>query len=168
MKISPWLINQAEKIVGQSLQYQGTHVYISYDPRSTKDHKLRDFATNVLSRFPGMQVTLLERKARNTPTCPSCHQSITICPHCNTPITGMIEKGVDTAIVTDLLKLALEKAWDIAVLVSSDWDFIPAVELLVAKGFRVINAHFPPKGMHLARTCWGSIDLRQGLTDFQR
>lgn len=155
-------------MIGQPLQYQGTQVYISHDPRSSKDHKLRDFAMNVLSRFPGMHVTLLERKARSTPTCPSCHRSISICPHCNTPISGMIEKGVDTAIVTDLLKFAWEQAWDIAVLVSSDRDFIPAVELLDAKGYRVINAHFPPMGMHLARTCWGSINLRQGLSDFQR
>jgi len=38
------------------------------------------------------------------------------------------EKGVDTAIVTDLLSLASEDAYDVAVLLSSDADHIPAVE----------------------------------------
>jgi uncharacterized LabA/DUF88 family protein len=80
----------------------------------------------------------------------------------------MVEKGVDTSIVTDLLSLAWVGAWDVAVLVSSDRDFIPAVDLLQTKGFRVINAHFPPKGMDLAKSCWASIDLRAGLSSLSR
>ena len=55
-KISPWLIAQASAAVGRSLIYEGTHVYMSYSPNSKKDAPLKDFATNVLSRFPGMQV----------------------------------------------------------------------------------------------------------------
>ncbi len=168
LKISPWLVKQAEQMIGQPLDYQGTRIYLSYDPKSTKDHHLRHFATNTLARLPGLWVTLLERKAKSNPICPHCHQFINVCPHCTTAINGMIEKGVDTAIVTDLLNLAWEKAWDIAILVSSDRDFIPGVELLTAKGYRVLNAHFPPQGMHLAQTCWGSIDIRSGLTDFKR
>lgn len=168
LKIAPWLIAQTAKIVGHALEYQGTAIYISHDPGSPKDRKLRDFATNVLGRFPGVHVTLLERKAKGSAICPNCHARITICPHCHTAMAGMIEKGIDTALVTDLLQFAWEKVWDLAILVSSDRDFIPAVELLAAKGYRVINAHFPPLGMHLARTCWGSIDLRQGLTEFKR
>ena len=53
MKISPWIMAQTEKIIGQTLQYQGTQVYISHDPRSSKDHKLRDFAMNVYRAFLG-------------------------------------------------------------------------------------------------------------------
>ena len=50
------------------------------------------------------------------------------------------EKGVDTAIVTDLLSLAGEEAYDVAILVSSDADHIPAVEWIQAHGRKVINA----------------------------
>lgn len=75
----------------------------------------------------------------------------------------MIEKGVDTSIVTDLLSLAWEGSWDIAVLLSSDRDFIPSVTRLQDKGFKIINAHFPPQGMDLARTCWAGLDLRAAL-----
>ncbi len=31
-----------------------------------------------------------------------------------------VEKGIDTAIVTDMISLAWANAWDVAVLVSSD------------------------------------------------
>lgn len=79
-------------------------------------------------------------------------------------MVGTIEKGVDSAIVTDLLSLA----WDVAVLISSDRGFIPAVELLNRKGFRVLNAHFPPLGMELARVCWAGIDLRKAIQEIKR
>jgi len=167
-KISPWLISQASAAVGRSLIYEGTHVYMSYSPNSKKDAPLKDFATNVLSRFPGMQVSLVERKAQSAPTCPTCHKSIDNCPHCGSPITRMVEKGVDTAIVTDMVKFAWEGALEAAILVSSDRDFIPVVQMLAIKGYKVINAHFPPTGMNLAGACWASIDIRKGLTELAR
>ena len=54
------------------------------------------------------------------------------------------EKGVDVAIATDMIKLAWEDVYDWAVLVSSDRDFVPAVEFLNAKGRKVLHAGFPP------------------------
>jgi uncharacterized LabA/DUF88 family protein len=138
-KISPWLIAQASAAVGRTLIYEGTHVYMSYSPNSKKDAPLKDFATNVLSRFPGMQVSLVERKAQSAPTCSTCHKSIGICPHCGSPITRMVEKGVDTAIVTDMVKFAWEGALEAAILVSSDRDFIPAVQMLATKGLIVFS-----------------------------
>ena len=167
-KISPWLKEEASRAIGQPLIYDGTQVYMSYDPRNQKDKKLRDFALNTLDRFPGIQVYMLERRALSSPTCPHCHSEIDNCPHCGKELTRTVEKGVDTAIVTDILKLVWEGALDVALLVSSDRDFIPAVEMLATKGYKVINAHFPPTGMNLARTCWASIDLRNGLKDFER
>jgi len=166
--LSPWLIAQAEAAVGTALTFEGTHIYVSTDPASKAEAKLRDFALNVLDRFPGVGVTHIERKPRNPPICPSCHKPITACPHCAAPMNRTIEKGVDTAIVTDIFKLVWENALDVIIIASSDRDYIPAVQMLSAKGFRVINAHFPPRGMHLARTCWASIDIKTGLGILQR
>jgi len=146
LKVSPWLISEASKAVGQTLSYEGSQVYMSYNPGNKKDSGLRDFALNVLSRFPGVQVSLLERKARNAPVCPSCHQEINACPHCNKTMTRTIEKGVDTAIVTDMLSLAWENALNVAILVSSDRDFIPAVNMLSTKGYRLSMPIFRRKG----------------------
>lgn len=63
------------------------------------------------------------------------------------------------AIATDMIRLAWEKAYDVAVLASSDGDLVPAVEFLDDKGSRIIQAGFPPHGSHLARACWGSFDM---------
>jgi uncharacterized LabA/DUF88 family protein len=167
-KISPWLIAQASNAAGRALSFEGTHVYMSYSKNSKKDAGLRDFATNVLSRFPGVQVSLVERKAQTAPICSACHQPITSCPHCGNALTRTVEKGVDTAIVTDMVKFAWEGALEVAILVSSDRDFIPAVQMLTAKGYKVINAHFPPTGMNLAGACWASIDVRKGLPELAR
>jgi len=168
VKLSPWLVNAASSLIGHPLSFEETTVYISCDLRSENDRRLHRWALHVLDRFPGVRVVVLERKPKRPPVCQNCHNSIVTCPHCNAPIAGMVEKGVDTSIVTDLLNLAWESAWDVAILISSDRDFIPAVTQLQTKGFRVINAHFPPKGMDLARTCWASLDLQTALSDLAR
>lgn len=39
------------------------------------------------------------------------------------------EKGVDVSLATDLIRLTYEQAFDVAIIVSQDWDFGPAVSL---------------------------------------
>jgi uncharacterized LabA/DUF88 family protein len=68
-------------------------------------------------------------------------------------------KGVDAALVTDLLSLAWQRAYDVAVLVSGDADYIPAVEYVQAQGLKVINAAWRSKGHELRTACWGSFDI---------
>jgi len=47
------------------------------------------------------------------------------------PTKGEVkQKGVDTKLVTDLVTGAVSKKFDIAYLVSSDWDFWPAVNFI--------------------------------------
>ena len=67
--------------------------------------------------------------------------------------------SVDTAIVTDLLSLASEGAFDVAVLLSSDADHVPAVEWVQERGLMVLNATWANHGFDLAKTCWASIEL---------
>ena len=166
--LSPHLVSEAQSLLGTPRSHEGTNVYLSFDPKAAKDKNLHQWATTVLDRFPGIRVVIKDRKAKNPPVCPSCHQSIISCPHCNSSTVGTIEKGIDTAIVTDMISLAWEGAWDVAILLSSDRDFIPTVEYLTTKGKRVINVHFPPTGMDLARACWASIDLAPHLGTLAR
>lgn len=42
---------------------------------------------------------------------------------------GGQEKGVDVSIAIDLVRLTYESAYDLAIIVSQDWDFGPAIEL---------------------------------------
>jgi uncharacterized LabA/DUF88 family protein len=54
----------------------------------------------------------------------------------------MIEKGVDVALATDMLSLAFRNAYDVAVLVSGDNDFLQAVDEVKRAGKRVEIACF--------------------------
>ena len=47
-------------------------------------------------------------------------------------------------------------------------DFIPLVEFLETRGIKVLHAAFPPKGAHLSRACWDTIDLLKVRPEFQR
>ena len=80
----------------------------------------------------------------------------------------MQEKGIDTAIVTDMIGLAWEDAYDVAILVSSDSDFIPAVEHVQRRGLKVIQAGFLNTGNALAAPCWASFDLYERRHEFER
>ncbi len=55
---------------------------------------------------------------------------------------GYIEKGIDILIATDMISLAYKDAYDTAILVSGDSDFIPVVEKVQEIGKRVENASF--------------------------
>jgi len=166
--LSPRLVTEAETILGEPLSLEGTHVYLSYNPRTQAGKRLHNWSINFLDRCPGIRVISKERKTKRPPKCPSCHQAMTVCPQCGAPMVGTVEKGIDTAIVTDMISLAWENAWDIAILVSSDRDLIPPVEFLTTRGRKVINAYFPPTGAHLARTCWASINLQPLLKELKR
>jgi len=53
-----------------------------------------------------------------------------------------IEKGVDVALVTDLISMAFRNAYDTAILVSGDYDFIEAIRIVMSLGKRVEVAMF--------------------------
>ncbi|MHB8340254.1 MAG: NYN domain-containing protein [Mycobacteriales bacterium] len=74
-------------------------------------------------------------------------------------MVGKVEKGVDTAIATDLLTLAWQRDYDVAVLVTSDADFVPAVERIQDRGLKVINAGWRNKGHELKKASSASFDI---------
>jgi len=69
---------------------------------------------------------------------------------------AVVEKVVDAALVTDLLSLAWQRAYDVTFLASGDADYIPAVEYFHAQGLRVINAAWRSKGHELRTACWAA------------
>ena len=73
-------------------------------------------------------------------------------------------KGDDVHLATDLIKGAYENLYDIAIIVSGDADFIPAIKLAQKNGKKVINAFFPKSSSYQLRNCCdGSINLRKAL-----
>lgn len=150
------------------MAYQGVDVYGSYG-ESAADLRLRKWAENKLAAFPGVHVEMLpRRKVRSGPMCPSCHATISNCPSCNADMRGTEEKGVDTRLTTAMISLAWVDNYDVALLVSSDRDFVPVVEFLGTKGVKVVHGAFPPNAAELTRKCWGSIDIPAIRERFRR
>ena len=150
------------------IAYQGMNVYGSYGP-GEKDESLRRRASNTLGRFPGIQVTMIPRQhKRKGPICPACLEQMTRCPKCDADMRGTEEKGVDTRIATDMIKLAWVDSYDVAVLLSSDRDFVPVVEFLGTRGIKTIHGAFPPQGSMLTQSCWGNIRVPKIMERFRR
>jgi len=165
------LTQHAASLVNAShFSYEGAIIFTSYNPQASEGKKFRKWATSWLDRQPGIQLRCFDRRPRHYPKCPKCHGSIIKCPvpGCGADLSGTVEKGVDTAIATDMIRLAWEDAYDVAVLASSDADLVPAVEFLDQKGLKVIQAGFPPLGSHLSRACWGTIDVFAIREEFRR
>lgn len=149
--------------------FEGMHVYGSFDPNKPQDSKLRNWFTNRLDKMPGVHVSLLERqKKKGYPKCPTCQAEAAVCSQCNADMRGTEEKGVDTRIVADMISLAWANAYDVAVLVSADRDFVPVAEFLQTKGIKVIHGCFPPKGSHLSQKCWASLNVTNLMEAFSR
>lgn len=99
--------NAAKKINAPEYSYDGVIIYASFNPKSI-EKSFNKWITTWLNRQPGVQVQCLERQPKAPPKCPVCHKTIGICPHpgCGAKIAGTIEKGVDTLICTDMIRLA--------------------------------------------------------------
>lgn len=161
--VGPWLARKAAEITGfgANYSYEGVNIYASYDPRSPEGRGFHKWMATWVNRQPGVHVEILERQPKAPPRCPVCHRPVEQCPHtdCGARMVGTVEKGVDTFIATDMIRLAWENAYEVAVLASSDRDLVPAVKFLDLKAKKVVQAGFPPQGVHLATAAWASFDV---------
>jgi uncharacterized LabA/DUF88 family protein len=141
-----------------ALQLDDTRVYASYEPG--REANLRKWLDSFLDRQPGFRVFVRERNPRPAPAyCRACKDQVRSCPKCGTAFTRAIEKGVDSAILTDMFSLAWEEAFEVAILVTGDADLVPAVEKIQDRGPKVINATWASHGHQIARSCWASFQI---------
>lgn len=130
---------------------------------------LRDWLTNWLDRQPSFDVKIRTRQDRSRKLyCKACGSAATQCLRCNAPLVAAVEKGVDAALVTDLLSHAWQRSYDVAVLVSGDADYVPAVEYVQAQGLKVVNAAWRSRGHELRTACWGSFDIDAVVPQLKR
>ena len=163
------LTHEASTLLGGPVSYEAMHVYGSYDPAKPQDAKFKNWYTTWLDKLPGVHTVLLERqRKRNHTTCPACHGKVEECPHCQSDLRGTEEKGVDTRIATELISLAWSNAYDVAILVSADRDFVPVADFLQSKGIKVIHAAFPPSGSQLSQRCWANFNVIPLMGKFER
>ena len=90
------------------------------------------------------------------------------CRHCGFTYEYGTEKRVDTRLVADMIHYAAVDAYDAAVLLSGDQDFVPAVEAANALGKRVYIAVWPKSGVsrELRVRCYGQVNLEEGVSSF--
>ena len=150
--------------------FEGMHVYGSFDPAKPQNPKLRHWFANTLDKLPGRPVALLLERQRKMsyPCCPACQGEAQKCAYCGADLRGTEEKGVDTRVVTDSMSLAWANAYDAAVLVSADRDFVPVAEFLQTRGLKLVHGAFPPSGNHLSQKCWGHLNLVKLMPSFQK
>lgn len=155
------LLDEASKITNiNDYQYGGCRVYASINMETQESGRLKGWLKTFLDRQPGFNIHIRERKPRLKPFhCRECGENIHNCPKCDKPIKRAAEKGVDAAIITDMFSLAWADAYTVAILVTSDADYVPAVENLQAKGFKIINATWENIGYQLAGACWASFKI---------
>jgi hypothetical protein len=91
------------------------------------------------------------------------------CPSCGVDYEYTTEKRVDTRLVAELIQYAANSAFDDAVLVSGDDDFVPAVEAVNALGRRVWVATWSAEELSsdLRVRCFGQIRLSEGIPAFK-
>jgi hypothetical protein len=91
------------------------------------------------------------------------------CTVCGGDYEYTTEKRVDTRLVADLIHYAANGAYDAAVLVSGDDDFVPAVEAVNALGKQVWVATWSAEELStdLRVRCFGHIHLSEGVNAFR-
>ena len=148
------------------LDFQGMRVYASCEP---EDENLRRWLENFVERQPGTSVVLLERHRRlDHVRCRSCGYETAACPACGLALVSAPEKGVGAALITDLFDLAAADALDVAVLVSSDSDYVFPVQSLQRRGVKAVNAVWRATGAELARAAWATVELDDLMPRLER
>jgi uncharacterized LabA/DUF88 family protein len=138
--------------------FEGIRIYASINEEKLADKKLRDWLNRDLNTQPGFTVNIRERHSKKRPfICSECKHRIEQCPKCNHLYYSASEKGVDSAIITDMFALHIDDVYDVAILVSADSDLIPMVKYLQNHGAKVINAAWKGHGFDLLQSCWGSF-----------
>jgi len=91
------------------------------------------------------------------------------CPACGGDYEYTTEKRVDTRLVADIIQYAAIGAFDAAVLVSGDDDFVPAVEAVNSLGKQVWVATWSAEELSkdLRVRCFGQIHLSDGISTFR-
>jgi uncharacterized LabA/DUF88 family protein len=77
---------------------------------------------------------------------------------------GWRQKGVDVLLAVDLVRLAARQAFDVAVLVAADNDFVPAVDAVLEMGpqVEVVTACQKMSSLRLARKADRWVHLAAG------
>ena len=152
--LAMWLTSE---VSGDAGEFAGAYYYTGYSPSD------QDVSSAFGSFLDGLELQtgyFVKREPR-VPRKTTCRQ-------CGSTEEYSTEKRVDTRLVADMIQLAAAEAYDVAVLLSGDQDFVPAVEAANSLGKRVYIAGWPGSGVsrELRVRCYGQINLEAGVPAF--
>jgi hypothetical protein len=141
--------------VKDPINFKGINVYASVNPDPAgRDVGLKNFLHRNLNQMPGYQVHVFDRKERR-----STDDKGNI-------IIKTVEKGVDTRIVTDLFSGAINDTFDVALLISNDSDFCPAIQTIQDRlDKRIIHIGFRRGGDEIRSSCWSHVVLDGSVSE---
>ena len=85
-------------------------------------------------KLRSLEVTIVTKKLR--------HKDVQ-CKHCKkVDMSVPYQKGVDVALVTEVMGLGFEKAYEVAIIISGDNDFVDAINFIKTKGLKVYVVSF--------------------------
>ena len=151
-RLAVWI---TQKIGGEAAVFGGAYYYVGVSAGAPQ--QVEAFLKGLELR-PGYFVKR-DPRVRRTGRCPSC----------GAEYEYTTEKRVDTRLVADLIHYAANGAYDAAVLVSGDDDFVPAVEAVNALGKQVWVATWSAEELSsdLRVRCFGQIRLSDGIATFR-
>jgi len=80
------------------------------------------------------------------------------------PNNQKAEKGVDVKLAVDLVTNAFYGKYDIAIIVTNDADFVPAIKAVQEGGKAVYNVSFPKsRSFHLSKVCDKTLIVTEGI-----
>ena len=170
-KLPKVLLAEAQRFLSDSdlgtASIHETRVYASYE--SGRHARLKGWASSFLDKQPGFKVIIRERHWRQKGYhCRECDTQHDFCPSCAKPLGQASEKMIDSMIVTDMLSLAWDGAYDIGILLTSDADMVPAVECIQRRNLKIINATWKGHGHQLATAAWASFQLDKVIDQLKR
>lgn len=152
-KLANWLMDQ----VSGGGDFVGAHYYTGFTPPDESGSVAFSEFLDGLETQLGYFVKRQPRVLRTTK-----------CKKCGFVYTYRTEKRVDTQLVADMIHFAAVNAYDVAILLSGDQDFAPAVDAVNALGKRVYLAAWHGYGVsqELRIRCYGQIPLEEGVAEF--
>jgi len=155
-RLAAWLVERA----GPGALWSATYYTgVESGDRAEEDgqRKLSSFL-DMIEVLPGFFVRRFHRRSLSS-----------TCDACGAESHYSHEKGVDTALVADVLLTAARGVADVVVLVSGDADLLPAVNGARDLGAKVFVSTWGGMGLsqRLRRAAFDHIDLLDGLARFQ-
>jgi NYN domain len=150
-KLPSVLKSGLSSILGSSdeIILKGTRIFASVNPRKgSSDERLKVYLHS-LGQAPGIQVTMRDRRPIKD-TCPSCHR----------PIERTVQKGVGAEIITALFEGAISNSYDMALLISSDADYVSAIHFIQNRlNKEIVHVGFKDGGAEVRSASWGHVLL---------